>query len=890
MQNNHIKYLLKTNRMKKISVPAIYRKALRSISILSLAFLNYHHALSQKNNKVIYLDNNWYIQSDAKVNEKGDVLSSSNVPLTNWVKTNIPNTVMGALADAGVYKDVYFSKNLEKIPTEQFKTGWWYRTEFEVSTSTSFENAKLTFDGINNYANIWLNGKQIGSADTLKGAFSVFSFDVTKSLVKGKNILAVQVLPPKSGDFTIGFVDWTPRPIDENMGIYRPVHIKLTGSVSVNDVFVYSKVNTETLKEASLSIELMVKNNTNKAVQSTLQAAIGDIQFKQVVNLQPNENKKVVFTPQTNKELTITNPKLWWPHTMGEPALHTLTLKSIVNGSETDNESVIFGIREVSDYMTSTGYRGYKVNGKVIQIRGGGWMDELFLREDARNLEAQVLYTKQMNLNTIRLEGFWGSSHKLYDLCDKYGILLMTGISCHWEWKEYCGKEHDEFGSVKSPEDMALVSKMVDDQVKMFRNHPSIFVWVLGSDAIPRPELEKMYIANFKITDPTRPTLGACKALNSVLTGKTGTKMVGPYDYVSPNYWYTDTLGGAYGFNTETGPGPQIPVLESLEKMLPADKIWPINDEWNFHCARNEFKKLDRFLTAFYSRYGESANIMEFQKKVQVSNYEAIRPMFEAFAVNKSNATGVVQWMLNAAWPKLVWQLYDFYLVPTGAFYGTQTACKPLNIIYNYGDGNIYVSNDKYQTLTGLNAEIKVLDFNSKEVLNKKVSFEVGENLSKKIFDIPELKDITPVYFLDLKITGNDGKILSTNFYWLSTKKEIMDYENSTWFYTPNKQYADFTSLVNLPKSKVTFESKVEKKNNSYKISVKIKNTSNVVAFFIDVKAKGKVSGKLMVPVLWNDNYISLLPGEERELEATILNADVLNDEPVVNIEGWNIE
>lgn len=136
--------------------------------------------------------------------------------------------------------------------------------------------------------------------------------------------------------------------------------------------------------------------------------------------------------------------------------------------------------------------------------------------------------------------------------------------------------------------------------------------------------------------------------------------MLGPYDYVTPNYWYLDTKhGGAYGFNTETGPGPQIPTIETLTKMFPKDSIWPINSLWNYHSGRHEFNTINKYLNAMNERYGKSSNIDDFLRKAQLSNYEAIRPMFEAFAVNKSNAGGIVQWMLNAPWPKFFWQLYD---------------------------------------------------------------------------------------------------------------------------------------------------------------------------------------------------------------------------------------
>ena len=100
---------------------------------------------------------------------------------------------------------------------------------------------------------------------------------------------------------------------------------------------------------------------------------------------------------------------------------------------------------------------------------------------------------------------------------------------------------------------------------------------------------------------------------------------------------------------------------------------------------------LRNFKKAMKERYGEPQSLEEFDIKAQVMNYELMRPMFEAFRANKTRATGVIQWMLNAAWPKMYWQLYDYFLKPNGAYYGTKKACSPLQLIYNYGDFSIYL-------------------------------------------------------------------------------------------------------------------------------------------------------------------------------------------------------
>ena len=142
-------------------------------------------------------------------------------------------------------------------------------------------------------------------------------------------------------------------------------------------------------------------------------------------------------------------------------------------------------------------------------------------------------------------------------------------------------------------------------------------------------------------------------------------KMRGPYEWVPPVYWYTDTkLGGPHGFATEIGPGPAPPPLESLKRFLPADKLWPPNDAWSYHCGGGAFKTLDVFTGAMDARYGPSGSVEEYARKAQVAAYESHRAMLESFGERKYTATGVIQWMLNNAWPGMIWHLYDFYLRP----------------------------------------------------------------------------------------------------------------------------------------------------------------------------------------------------------------------------------
>lgn len=838
----------------------------------------------------IPLDEGWHIHPAAGLEAGGEILSRPGFETRSWYPASVPTTVLAALIKNEVYTDVFFGKNLEAVPSEQFRRSWWYRREFDLDMKKPLAYAQLGFEGINYRANVWLNGKQVAAADAIFGAFRCFRLDVTDAVQAGKNVLAVEVIPPEPGEFTIGFVDWNPRPPDENMGIWRPVKLHLSGPVSIAHPFVTSKVDLETLADAALTVSAEVTNLSDQAVSGILRCELENVSISRELSLNPHEHTTVKFQPEKFKELNIKNPRLWWPNNLGEQNLYSLKISFLMDEVVSSERSVSFGIREVSDYINQEGHRGYKINGKKVLVRGGGWVDDLFLSEDEKNLVAQINYVRHMNLNAIRLEGFWGSGPALYDLCDEHGILMMTGWSCHWEWEEYAGKAGDEFGCIQTPEEMDLIAKSLRDQVIMWRNHPSVFVWVIGSDKLPRPELERKYIKVFEEYDTSRPYLGAAAALESELSGKTAVKMNGPYDYVPPIYWFEDKVhGGAFGFNTETGPGPQPPPLESVKKMIPEEHLWPIDDFWEYHCARNEFNTLDRYKEALNQRYGAADSVEEFLQKAQLMNYEAMRGMFEAFAAHKHNTTGLIQWMLNAAWPKLYWQLYDYYLMPNGAFYGARKAAQPVHILYHYADDGVYVVNDTFDRLEDLKGEVRIFDISSQEIHSESLDISIDANSSKRVSSVPENPDLSGVYFLSLRLLDSSGTLKSDNFYWLSTTRDEMDYPKSEWFVTPIKKYADFTDLNDLPGATVDVQSSFEPLGPDQKINVMLRNTSDAIAFFVELNLVKQESGESVLPIFWDDNYVSLLPGETREISGVFASSDLRGENPVLRMNGWNL-
>ena len=324
--------------------------------------------------------------------------------------------------------------------------------------------------------------------------------------------------------------------------------------------------------------------------------------------------------------------------------------------------------------------------------------------------------------------------------------------------------------------------------------------------------------------------------------------------------------------------------------MLGKDHLWPIDDYWNFHAGGGEFKTIQVYTAAQDARYGPSNNAADFAFKSQLMAYEGIRAMFEAYDRNKYTSTGVIQWMLNNAWPSIIWHLYDYYLRPGGGYFGAKTAMEPLHPLYSYDDHSIWLVSSQYEDAKGLRLSAKVYNLDMTEKFSKELTVDAAADSTAKVLELPQMQDLSPVYFVVLRVTDSTGKIVGSNFYWLSSKPETLDWEKSKWYMTPTASYADYTALRQLPKVTLKVSDRTERKAGDAITHVMVENPSKNLAFFIRLKVNKGAGGQEILPVVWQDNYFSLLPGEKRELTATYRAAELGAAKPAVEVKGWNVE
>lgn len=835
------------------------------------------------------LRSGWKLQSSCVAASTGEHISLAGYHTGGWIDAVVPGTVLGSQVTAGIFKDPFFGMNLRKIPGTDYPIGkifgyfpmnskspyhcsWWYRTEFPA-TRADGKTTWLHFDGINYRANIWLNGKQVANKDQVAGAFRAYDFDISPYLAHNQaNVLAVEVFAQTEHDLGIDFLDWNPAPADKSMGLWRGVSLSTTGPVTIRNPAVSTHFPNDDLGEADLRVVADVANQEDDPVTANVTVAIGAIHLQQQVLLGAKEATAVTFDASDYAQLRVKDPAVWWPYQYGDPHLELLGMAVQLNGAESDAKSIRFGIREVQAGLNDKGFLQFRVNHRNILIRGGGWDPDLFYREPRERLRQELAYVKHMHLNTIRLEGKLGSDD-MFDLADEMGILIMPGWQCcdFWQhWDKWTAQDHE------------IAHASLYSQISRLRSHPSVFVWLNGSDEIPSLEVEKDYLAVLKERDWSNPILNNAADRTSPISGPSGVKMTGPYDYVPPEYWYLDKdkVGGAFSFNTETGPGAAVPDVESIHRTLPQTSWWPKDALWNFHAALGKFAQYTTFDGAMNATYGPAASLADYVLKAQLMAYDGERAMFEAYGANKYLSTGVIQWMLNNAWPSFYWHLYDYYLVPGGGYFGTRKANEPLHVQYRYDDRKVAIVNSTLTDHQGLMVRGRLFDLSGKELFDQEATVDIPGDGVVGAFTVPA-EDAT--VFLHLELRDARERMVSENFYWIPAKLAQMNWAKTTYVTTPAISYADMRDLSGLPRTPVQWS--VHKSKEPGELVVDLKNSGDAVAFFLHLRAVKAGTEEEIAPVFWDDNFVSLMPRGSR-----VLTVKSIPDGTELKLSGWNVE
>lgn len=652
-------------------------------------------------------------------------------PAGDWIPAVVPGTVFNAYVEAGLEKDPNFGDNIYRVERSRYDRPFVYRAEFTIPAGFTKDKIWLNFRGINRKGEIYLNGERLGALD---GFMERGRYDITKRADRnGKNYLAVVVDIPEHplnnyGSPTYissGGWDWMPYVPGLNSGITDRVYLSNTGALQLDDPWIRTELPTNA--RAELSVTVGINNSTSSYREGRLRLKLqpGDIELTQKVGVEPGRTAEIKLDPSQFTELTIHRPKLWWPNGYGEPNLYTCELALEVDGEVSDARQIPFGIRKYT-YDKEDGVFHIAVNGKRIFVKGGNWgMSEYLLRCRDKEYDTKIRLHREMNMNMIR--NWLGSvtDDAFYDACDRYGILV---------WDDFWLNANPVL-----PKDIHAFNRNAAEKIRRLRNHPCIAVWCGNNEGFPVPPLNEWLKENVAVFDGN----DRYYQHTSNSDGLSGSGMWGNFD---PRWYFTaprsSTHGNlGWGFRTEIGTAV-FPNYESLKKFIPADKLWPRNEMWDLHFfGPRAFNALpDRYDASIAERYGAPAGIEDYCRKAQLLNLETNQAMYEGWTDRMwENASGIMTWMSQSAYPSMVWQTYDYYYDLTGAYWGLKKACEPLHIQWNPVTNAIKAINTTASDAQGFTAEAAVYNGDGSEVTayRRTLTLDVPSNTAVQCFDLP---------------------------------------------------------------------------------------------------------------------------------------------------------
>ena len=819
------------------------------------------------NNRMDLAGGKWKIQRASEVQASGEQISQTGFD-NNWIVATVPGTALVSYWNAGAIPNPNFGDNQLMISESFFYDDFWYRDEFVVPKKLANDRMFLNFDGINWKADVFVNGKKAGR---IEGAFIRGQFDVTNLIVPGKeNAIAVlihkndhpgtikeqtAISPDKNGGVlgadnptyhaSVGW-DWIPTIRGRNIGIWNDVYLTSTGPVTIEEPFVTTDLPLPDTTSADIRMEVTLQNHDTKTVTGKLEGKYGDIPFEKEVTLEANSSKVVNITPGDIPALHIENPKLWWPKGYGAQNLYEVELSFVTNqGAVSDKTHFKSGVREIAFDETNQILSLY-INGRRFIGRGGNWgFPESNLEYRGREYDIAVGYHADMNFTMIRNWVGQTGDDEFYDACDKYGIMVWQDF---WLANPVDGP---------NPDNPSMFMKNARDMVKRIRNHPSIAIYVGRNEGNPPEVLDTALRAMVKELHP-----GIHYIPNSSMGVVSGG---GPYRALPVRDYFL--LYGKNKFHSERGM-PNVMTFESLEQTLPDSALWPQNSMWGLHdyCLEGA-QGAASFNKIIETAFGPIDNAKKFTELAQWINYDGYRGMFEGRSEYRK---GLLLWMSHPAWPSMVWQTYDYYFEPTAAYFGCKKASEPIHIQWNPVYDTIEVVNYSAGNLAGLTAKAQLINMDGAVQWEKEAMLNSNEDTTDKLFKLEFPESLSSVHFIKLTLKKDD-KVLSDNFYWRGLEQ------------------GNYQALNQLPKAEIENQTTVQRDGDNWVLETRLSNTSSQPALMLRLKAVGKKTGERILPVLYSDNYISLMPGESRTILTRVKREDCRREMPEIEISGFNL-
>ena len=806
-------------------------------------------------------DGKWLLNGGNWQLQRASHIYSSSKPRWKWpsITATVPATVLSSYVNAGALPDMNHDDNLMLASESFFNGDFIYTRQFDLPVEMQGKRVFLNLDGINWKAAVTLNGTDLGR---IEGAFKRGRFDITPYLKDKGNELqvliiananpgGVKVKTEKNTDFnggilgadnptfhaTIGW-DWISTIRGRDIGIWDDVYLTASSDVTVSDPVVTTTL-TQSDTLATMTPAVMLTNHAQQPVSGMLHGHIGDICFEKQVTLAAGETREESFNPELFPQLKNQRMRLWWPNGYGEPYLYDASFSFTIEGLESDAVKYKTGIREVKTTEKDTQLRIF-INHRRLVPKGGNWaFSENNLNYRGREFDAAVRHHKEMNYNMIRNWVGMTGDKEFYEACDRYGLMVWQDF---WLANPADGPD---------PDDEAMFMDNARDLVLKIRQHPCIGIYCGRNEGYPPKTLD----------DGLRQTVATLHPGLDYISSSAddGVSGHGPYNALSPKEYFERQTGKLH---TERGM-PNVMTHEGLSRTLNADHLWPQNLYWGRHDFTMEgAQRGASFNQLINDDFGEPTSAEEFCEWAQWINYEGYRAMYEGG--NKA-AMGLLIWMSHPCWPSMVWQTYDYYLEPTAAYYGVKHACEPLHVQWNPLTNQVEVINHSAGHQIGkVTATIYSID--GILLWSKEMPYDLQEDHTFEAMTVEVPHEIKGVYFLRLSLTDTEGDLMSQNDY-------IQSHGTN-----------DRKQLRTMPESALS--STVNVKDSHALIT--LTNCSSTPAVMLRLNLKGS-DGEQILPVIYSDNYLHLMPGESRTIDIEWKAEDTRGTVPMIEITGTNV-
>ncbi len=741
--------------------------------------------------------------------------------LADWYPATVPGVVHTDLLQNKIIEDPFFRLNERGLQWID-KEDWVYETCFTLAADMMRkENMELVFEGLDTYADVYLNDECILKADNM---FRRWSIPVRQYIREENNILKVyfhspvkidvpkwDALPyqyPASNDqsengglfnkkisifarkagYHYGW-DWGPRLVTS--GIWRPVYIRAWSDSRINDVFIEQKEVGAGRAVIAGHVELDADKDMDGVLVTITDEATGRVLGERQADLKRGTNRVTV-------DFVLHKPKLWWSNGLGEPFLYRFRTDIIAGGELLDSKTERVGIRslKVVHQPDKDGHTFYiELNGRPVFAKGANYIpsDNFLPRVTPANYKKTILDAAGVNMNMLRV---WGGgiyeNDVFYDLCDEYGIMI---------WQDFM------FACSMYPAEGALLDNIRQeavDNVKRLRNHACIALWCGNNECQDawlgwgwKREIERQnkeyadkiwaqYRQQYHVTLPgvvreyapgTFYWPSSPFAFEGEMSGTTdgdrhywsvwhGKAPISDYDSEKSRFF------SEYGFQS-------FPEFESVKRYAPYPEDWDIRSEVMMSHQRGGDHANGLIETYLLNEYKKPRDFRAFLYMNHVLQGDAIKTAIESHRRQMPYNMGTLFWQHNDCWPVASWASRDYYGRWKAQHYYVRKAYDDILIspVVEGDDLKVYAVSDRLENTSG-RLQLQVCQFDGTVVRHWDKSVGISGNDSRVCFSAPLAKllegaDRGTVY-VRVDYTDKSGRVYHNN-YCLGKQKD-MDY------------------------------------------------------------------------------------------------------------------